>query len=177
MEALIRQCTGDHPARIKTVISPVGDSPGLQTARTLGVKTEVVPYEPDSDYSARLLGALEGVEWLCLAGYLRLLPVPVLQHFGPRVLNIHPALLPKFGGRGMYGLHVHGAVLQAGETESGCTVHYVSEKYDEGAILLQERVPVLPDDSPETLAQRVLKAEHHTYARALEIAIRRAEKC
>jgi phosphoribosylglycinamide formyltransferase-1 len=101
-----------------------------------------------------------------LAGYLHLLPIP--ESWRGRVLNIHPALLPKFGGKGFYGERVHRAVLAAGERESGCTVHYVTDEYDSGPPLLQLRVPVLPDDTPETLAARVFEAEK----RALPAAIR-----
>ncbi|MFN3683119.1 MAG: formyltransferase family protein, partial [Fimbriimonadaceae bacterium] len=104
---------------------------------------------------------------VCLAGYMRLLPKEVLDSFPNRVLNIHPALLPKFGGKGMYGMRVHEAVLRAGEAESGCTVHLVNERYDEGPIVVQLRCPVLPDDTPETLAARVLELEHRAYPEAV----------
>lgn len=86
-------------------------------------------------------------------------------------MNIHPALLPKFGGKGMYGIHVHEAVIQAQEKESGCTVHHVSEIYDEGEVILKATCPVLPKDTPETLAARVLKLEHLSYFRALQKVI------
>ncbi len=97
---------------------------------------------------------------LVLAGYLKPIPSHIINRFPNRILNIHPALLPKFGGKGMYGRHVHEAVIAAGESESGCTVHVVTEHYDEGPILAQARVPVLPEDSAETLAARVLAQEH-----------------
>jgi phosphoribosylglycinamide formyltransferase-1 len=102
---------------------------------------------------------------------MRLLPEEVLAAFPNRVLNIHPALLPKFGGKGMYGMHVHEAVVAARETESGCTVHFVNEHYDEGAILHQRRCPVLPDDTPETLAARVLEQEHLAYPEAIQLVL------
>lgn len=97
---------------------------------------------------------------LVLAGYLKPIPSVIVDAYPNRIVNIHPALLPKFGGRGMYGRHVHEAVIAAGETESGCTVHLVTEHYDEGPILAQARVPVLPDDTAETLSVRVLAQEH-----------------
>ena len=115
-----------------------------------------------------LMDALSSCSIVCLAGFLRLLPTEVLNGFPGRILNIHPSLLPKFGGKGMYGIRVHEAVLAAGENESGCTVHLVSEHYDEGAILLQRRCAVLPDDTPETLAARVLKEEHIAYIQAIK---------
>jgi phosphoribosylglycinamide formyltransferase-1 len=103
------------------------------------------------------------VDLVCLAGFLLKVEPPFLDQFPGRVLNIHPALLPKFGGSGLWGIHVHKAVLKAGETESGCTVHLVDEEFDHGPVLAQTRVPVLADDTPETLAARVLKEEHILY--------------
>ena len=108
------------------------------------------------------------IDFILLAGYMRKVPDAVVAAFPDRMLNIHPALLPKFGGEGMYGIHVHTAVLEAGETETGATVHFVNEEYDKGEILLQRTVPVLPDDTPETLAARVLECEHRLYPDALE---------
>jgi phosphoribosylglycinamide formyltransferase-1 len=103
-----------------------------------------------------------------LAGYMRKVPDAVVRAFPDKMLNIHPALLPKFGGEGMYGIHVHTAVLEAGEKESGATVHFVNEEYDKGKILLQRAVPVFPGDTPEILAARVLECEHRLYPDALE---------
>ncbi|MEI6651625.1 MAG: phosphoribosylglycinamide formyltransferase [Chlorobiaceae bacterium] len=108
------------------------------------------------------------IDIILLAGYMRKVPDAVVAAFPDKMLNIHPALLPKFGGEGMYGIHVHTAVLEAGETETGATVHFVNEEYDKGKILLQRTVPVLPDDTPETLAARVLACEHRLYPDALE---------
>jgi phosphoribosylglycinamide formyltransferase-1 len=117
-----------------------------------------------------MLAALDSadIDLIALAGYLRLIPPAVIKRYPQRIVNIHPALLPDFGGRGMYGLNVHKAVLAAGETESGATVHFVDEHYDEGDIIAQARVPVLPDDTPETLAARVLTVEHELLPNALE---------
>jgi len=108
------------------------------------------------------------IDIILLAGYMRKVPDAVVAAFPERMLNIHPAFLPKFGGEGMYGIHVHTAVLGAGETETGATVHFVNEEYDKGEILLQRTVPVLPHDTPETLAARVLECEHRLYPDALE---------
>jgi phosphoribosylglycinamide formyltransferase-1 len=117
-----------------------------------------------------MLAALDSadIDLIALAGYLRLIPPAVIKRYPQRIVNIHPALLPDFGGRGMYGLNVHKAVLAAGETESGATVHFVDEHYDEGDIIAQARVPVLPNDTPETLAARVLTVEHELLPNALE---------
>ena len=108
------------------------------------------------------------IDIVLLAGYMRKVPDAAVKAFPDKMLNIHPALLPKFGGEGMYGIHVHSAVLDAGETQSGATVHFVNEEYDKGKILLQRTVPVLPGDTPDILAARVLECEHQLYPDALE---------
>lgn len=160
------------PADIVLVIAPNLSSPALEKAASMGVCTEVAdPTSPD--YACELLGMLKRYEvgWICLAGFLRLLPEPVLNQFPRRILNIHPALLPQYGGKGMYGVRVHEAVLNAGESESGCTVHFVSSEYDAGERILQLRCPVLAGDTPEMLASRVLALEHQAYPQALALAI------
>jgi len=108
------------------------------------------------------------VNLIVLAGYMKKLGPKTLARYRGRVLNIHPALLPKFGGRGMYGYHVHDAVLAAGEKESGATVHLADAEYDEGRILAQKKVPVMADDTSESLAARVLEVEHQLYADTLQ---------
>jgi phosphoribosylglycinamide formyltransferase-1 len=107
------------------------------------------------------------VDLIALAGYMKRVPSKVIERFRNRILNIHPALLPKFGGTGMYGIHVHEAVLAAGEKVSGATVHIVDEEYDHGAIVVQKTVEVSANDTPETLAAKVLKIEHEIYPQAL----------
>jgi phosphoribosylglycinamide formyltransferase 1 len=167
MLALARACSeGEIPGRVGIVIAPRDDAPGYGVATEENLKAVVIA--PGEAYGDRLVAALAGCDLVCLAGYLRLLPQEVLEAYPDRVLNIHPALLPKFGGRGMYGIKVHEAVIRAGEKESGCTVHLVNARYDEGKILLQKRVPVLETDTPETLAQRVLKMEHEAYVEAVK---------
>ena len=113
-----------------------------------------------------MLSAL-GVEMICLAGYLRQIPAEVTQAYPGRILNIHPSLLPAFGGKGMYGLNVHRAVLERGCLWTGATVHVVTEAYDEGPILAQRPVPVLPGDTPESLQGRVLQTEYTLYPQAV----------
>jgi phosphoribosylglycinamide formyltransferase 1 len=105
---------------------------------------------------------------IILAGFLWLLPEKIIHSFPNRIINIHPALLPKYGGRGMYGSKVHEAVIAAAEKESGISIHYVNEKYDEGDIIFQARCPVLPDDTPETLAQRIHALEHRHYPEVID---------
>lgn len=165
MVALAQHIAQDERFVVHSVLGTKADAPALAAASELGLNVAVVPIS--DTYAADLEQALTGADWICLAGYMRLLPASIVQKWDHRILNIHPALLPKFGGKGMYGHYVHEAVLAAGETESGCSVHWVTEQYDEGAIVHQMRCPVLPDDTPESLAARVLKLEHQCYYDAL----------
>jgi phosphoribosylglycinamide formyltransferase-1 len=160
------------PAVAAVVISNNSDAPVLERARARGIparhlspRTHPLPAALDG----AILDALRehAVNLVVLAGYMKKLGAAVLAAYPRRVLNIHPALLPKFGGQGMYGARVHQAVLAAAEAESGATVHLVTERYDQGPILGQARVPVLPGDTPETLHARVLEQEHRLYAQTL----------
>jgi phosphoribosylglycinamide formyltransferase-1 len=144
------------PNELIAVIGTRPDAPAIAKAQTMGLQVRVSD-QPET--------VLDEIDLLCLAGYMRLLRPEALVN--RTVLNIHPALLPKFGGPGMYGMHVHQAVIDAGESESGCTVHRVTEYYDEGEIVLQRRVPVLPTDTAASLAARVLEAEHIAYPDAI----------
>lgn len=141
-------------------------------AEAAGVPVQRVPVADRSadDVAAEVVAALDqaGVEAIFLAGYLRLVPAPVVRRWSGRILNVHPALLPAFGGRGMWGRHVHEAVLRSGARLSGPTVHLVDEAYDEGRILTQWPIEVQPDDTPESLAARVLEVEHRLYPRAAD---------
>jgi phosphoribosylglycinamide formyltransferase 1 len=170
MAALVRAMqNGQVAAEPALVVSPSEMAPGLQTATDLEVPTQVFETLDQLDET------FESIDFICLAGFMSLFPAEILAKFPNRVLNIHPALLPKFGGKGMYGMHVHQAVIESGETESGCTVHYVSDQYDEGAIILQLRCPVLQGDTAEELAARVLCLEHQAYPAALNVAIKNLE--
>lgn len=144
------------------------ECPGADAARSLGIPVEVLAGEI-SAHELETLARRHGAAWVVLAGYLR--RVHIHPALAGRVVNIHPSLLPKFGGPGMYGRHVHEAVLRAGETESGCTVHLCDGEYDRGRIVLQERCPVLPGDTPETLGARVFEAECRTFPRALRMVL------
>lgn len=159
---------GGIPANVGLVISPKADTPAILAAQAENIPTLTLPYKTEN-YANKLLTELQNanISLICLAGYMTLLPREILEAFPRAVLNIHPALLPKFGGKGMFGMHVHNAVLQAQETESGCTVHYVTEHYDEGAPITQISVPVLPNDTPETLGARVNLAEMEAYPQAI----------
>ncbi|WP_246000590.1 phosphoribosylglycinamide formyltransferase [Pontibacter diazotrophicus] len=113
---------------------------------------------------------------IVLAGFLWLVPKNLLQAFPNRIINIHPALLPQYGGKGMHGMHVHTAVVEAGEKESGITIHYINEEYDKGAFIRQERCPVLPTDTPEDLAARVLQLEHQYLPLVVEQLIKEQDQ-
>ena len=156
------------------VVSNTPRAGALARAGRAGVDTAVIDpaaFPGQAAYVAALTAALKDrdVDTIALAGYLRKIPAAVVSAFRGSMVNIHPALLPAFGGKGLYGRRVHEAVLRAGVRESGATVHFVDEDYDTGPILLQESVPVYADDTPETLARRVLAIEHALYPRALRM--------
>ncbi len=159
---------------VTVCISNNANAKALARAHARGVETLVLnpgTFASEDVYAAHLLCELQSrrVNTVALAGYMRKIPASVVAAFRGRILNIHPSLLPAFGGKGMYGIHVHRAVLESGARQSGATVHFVDEEYDTGPILLQEKVPIHPDDTPESLAQRVLSVEHTLFPRALRL--------
>lgn len=141
----------------------------MTKAQEINVETIVLNHR-DTDYSEQLVTVLvrKKIDFVCLAGLMTKLPLAVLEKFPGRVLNVHPSLLPKFGGKGMYGSHVHQAVLESGEIKSGCTVHVVTEEYDDGPILLQKECKVLQSDTVESLSSRILELEHQAFVEALD---------
>ena len=159
LQALMDACGPAAPARIVLVASERPEAGALARASQAGIKTAVIR-NPGS--APEILEALTGAgaDMVVLAGYLKLVPAEVIRAYVGRIVNIHPALLPAFGGAGMFGLRVHRAVLAAGATVTGATVHHVTEEYDRGPIVAQWPVAVREDDTPETLAARVLEAEH-----------------
>lgn len=182
-EALVRACKeGRIPgAKIQLLVTNKLGVGALERAVRLGIESLVLDPTDFLDrtaYYGRMAEELEkrGVQLVCLAGFLLKLEPNFIQRFPGRILNIHPALLPKFGGAGMYGHRVHAAVLAAGEKESGCTVHLVDEEYDHGPTLAQAKVPVFPEDTPDTLAARVLIEEHRLYPAAVRDFIGRLKK-
>jgi len=163
--------------KVVWVVSSSAKAYGLTRAENESIETFVFKpkkYPTPEAAAADLLSRLQErrIDYIALAGYLKLLPDNVVGVYHNRIVNIHPALLPKYGGKGMYGHHVHEAVLASGDKESGATVHLVDEIYDQGRILSQVRVPVLPDDTPDSLAERVLEQEHKLYPRVLNKLIR-----
>jgi len=163
--------------KVVWVVSSSEKAYGLTRAENESIETFVFKpkkYPTPEAAAADLLSRLQErrIDYIALAGYLKLLPDNVVGVYHNRIVNIHPALLPKYGGKGMYGHHVHEAVLASGDKESGATVHLVDEIYDQGRILSQVRIPVLPDDTPDSLAERVLEQEHKLYPRVLNKLIR-----
>lgn len=162
---------GRLDAEIVLVLTSSPDAYALERAANLGLTSTIVSWPGRSQaqrFSDDITRAVDaaGADLVILAGFLRLWTLPA--HWEGRVLNIHPALLPAHGGRGKYGRHVHESVLAAGDTESGCTVHFATNEYDAGPVILQRRVPVLDDDTPSRLAVRVFEAECEAYPAAIQ---------
>jgi len=165
---------GEIDARVVLVISNNSKAGALERARRHGIQAlhlSVSQFCAQKDFDARLLEVLADhrIDLVLLAGYMKLLSPSVVKAYRGRILNIHPALLPSFGGQGMYGLRVHQAVVESGAKFSGVTVHLVDEQYDHGPIVAQRVVPVLDDDTPQTLAQRVLVEEHKIYKAVIQL--------
>lgn len=174
LQALIDHFNGRSSAvaRVSLVVSDRVQAGALERAKRARIEAMVIDPagRPTADVATQMLAALAArdIGLIALAGYLRLVPEEVVRAFRGRILNIHPALLPAFGGMGMYGIRVHRAVIAAGCRLSGATVHHVDERYDEGKPVLQWPVPVLRQDTAETLAARVLRIEHAIYPVAVE---------
>jgi len=147
------------------LVSNKATAPVLSLAEESGIATMVLRREAFYG-TEELLSALRGkdVRFIVLAGFLWLIPDYLVRAYGKRMINIHPALLPRHGGKGMYGMHVHRAVKAAGDTVSGITIHYVNEHYDEGSIVFQASCPLAPDDEPEDIARKVQQLEHRYFA-------------
>lgn len=165
---------GDLPIRVALCLSNKADAGALERAKKHGVAAVVFDhtlFDDDASYAAAMLQLLakHDVDFIALAGYMRKIPSEVVAEFSGRIINIHPALLPAFGGKGLYGRRIHEAVLAYGVRWTGVTVHLVDEEYDTGPIVLQEPVTVLPGDTAEQLAARVLDVEHRLYPEALRL--------
>jgi phosphoribosylglycinamide formyltransferase 1 len=174
MQAIIDACKdGRLHAEPAAVISNNSESTALERARREGIPgfhLSSATHPDPAELDAAILRVLEerGVDLVVLAGYMKLLGPKSLERYRGRILNIHPALLPKFGGKGLYGIKVHEAVLAAGETVTGVTIHLVDERYDHGPTVAQREVPVMDGDTPESLAARVLEQEHRLFPETLE---------
>lgn len=163
-EQIIRQFKENANVCVALVVSNRQEAKVLQRADALGVPHRYVPRTDWADGEAvRVLMKEFAIDFIVLAGFLARVPDVLLHAYPQRIVNIHPALLPKFGGKGMYGDHVHQAVVAAGERETGITIHYINEHYDEGTIIRQFRCPVLPTDTPEAVAAKVHQLEYAHY--------------
>lgn len=168
-EAIIRYFENHPSIKVALVLSNNPSAPVIKMAHQHQIISAIVSknfFEDEARMSALLQS--QQIAFIALAGFLQLIPEWLVKKFPNRIVNIHPALLPKYGGKGMYGKKVHQAVLAAGETQSGMTIHFVNEKYDEGQIVLQQKAPIAPGETPETLAQKVLALEHLHYPQAIE---------
>lgn len=173
LQAIIDACNlGDIPGAVVVVVSDNPKAGALERARRAGIPVVVLAvrsFPKREQFEARFLEALQlyQPDLVCLAGFMRILSPAFVQHFVGRMMNIHPALLPAFGGVGMYGEHVHRAVLDRGVRVSGCTVHFVDDVPDGGPIIVQAAVPVSEDDTVSTLAERIAEHEHRLYPEAI----------
>ncbi len=165
--------SGILPAKIVLLISNKSDAGAMEIARTNNISTEHLSQKMFSSEDALADAMLEVLEknqaeFIALAGYMKKIPARIIHQYRNRIVNIHPALLPSFGGEGMYGNRVHEAVIASGEKLSGATVHLVNEEYDQGPIVMQKTVAITPDETPDTLAEKVLKIEHEIFPLALK---------
>ncbi len=173
MQAILERCrSGSIAAEPRILISNNANAAAIEKARRFGLETRVFNGKTHPEFETldqAIADALQTaeVDLVVLAGYMKQIGSRVLTAYRNRILNIHPSLLPKFGGKGMYGMRVHEAVIAAGETQSGATVHLIDAEYDEGPILQQRTVPVLPSDTSESLHERVLEMEHNLYSDTL----------
>jgi phosphoribosylglycinamide formyltransferase 1 len=176
-QSLVDHFAGVHHASIALLICDRADAGALRRAEAAGLPALYIAMRdrPVAQIGNDILAALHAhkIRFIALAGFLRLVPAAVTAAFHQRIVNIHPALLPAFGGAGMYGRHVHEAVIAAGCRVTGATVHWVDERYDEGRIIAQWPVPVLAGDTPEVLAARVLRVEHRLYPAVLDALVHR----
>ena len=168
-ERLIKHFAQSDTVEVATVISNTAKAPAIERLKPLGVEVEVWGRDTWRDQTelARYLTE-KSIDVIVLAGFLAIIGEPLLKAFPDRIVNIHPALLPKHGGKGMWGHHVHEAVLRDGDKESGITIHLVNDQVDGGAILEQHRCPVMPDDTPDTLAARVHQLEYQYFPSAVD---------
>jgi phosphoribosylglycinamide formyltransferase 1 len=172
-QRIIDYFKGNDKIGIVLVLSNKPDAFVLKRAVDAGIPSQIFTSQILRE-STDIMKYLDkyNVNFIVLAGFLLLMPKDIIQRFPNRIINVHPALLPAYGGKGMYGEKVHKAVIENGETESGITIHYVNENYDDGAVIFQARCPVLKDDSPESLAARIHQLEHEHFPRIIDEVIK-----
>lgn len=171
-ENIIRYFSIRKTAEVVVVITNKQQAGVLERAGRLGIPAEIIPAQGFTEGIALDTLHRYGADFIVLAGFLLKVPDGILHDYSNRIVNIHPALLPKFGGKGMYGNRVHEAVIAAAEKESGITIHFINEHYDEGSTIFQATCPVTPDDTPETLAARVHALEYEYFPQVIERIIR-----
>lgn len=167
-ERIIRYFTGHPTVKVVVVITNKAEAGVIRRAENLQIPVEFLPASVFKEGKATDLLQQYEADFIVLAGFLLRIPDDMLQAYPNRIINIHPSLLPKFGGKGMYGSRVHEAVLAANEKESGITIHYINEHYDKGGIILQSKCPVFSDDTPDSLATRVHQLEYEHYPKVIE---------
>jgi phosphoribosylglycinamide formyltransferase-1 len=169
-ENIIKHFTNDPRIKIKLVITNRDDAGVVARAEKYKKNVQIIGKEALNNYSEKIIEFLraEKIDLIILAGFLLKIPEAFIKAFPNKIVNIHPALLPKFGGKGMYGINVHKAVIENKEAESGITIHFVNEEYDKGEIILQERCKVEANDTPETLASKIRELEHNYFPKAIE---------
>lgn len=167
-ERIISHFEDSDIARVALVLSNVREAGILQRAKNQGVRTSFFTSEEMASGNVRDRLLESKIDLIVLAGYLKKVPDNLLEAFPNRIINIHPALLPDYGGKGMYGMNVHRAVVENGEEETGITIHYVNEHYDDGEVIFQESVDIDEEDSPEDVAYKVQQLEHQHYPAVIE---------
>lgn len=173
-ENIVRYFMDNETIRVSLIVSNRSNAYALERAKSLGVPSEVFLRDEWASNGSNVLATLQkfNIDFIVLAGFLAHVPDAVLHTYPNKIINIHPSLLPKYGGKGMYGNHVHEAVVAACETETGITIHYLNEHYDEGEVILQVACPVLPEDTAEDVAAKVHALEYAHYPRVIgEICI------
>ena len=170
-ENIIRHFQGNEHVSIPIVVSSSADAYAITRAHNLGVATTVITRKQLNEEPDRVFAATEGCDYIILAGFLPKVPEYLIERFPNRIINIHPALLPKFGGKGMWGHHVHEAVTAAGATESGITLHYVNAELDQGEHIAQYSTPLSPDDTAEDIADKVHVLEMKYFPNVIEKVI------
>lgn len=169
-ENIIKYFTNDPRIKIKLVITNKDDAGVVTRAEKYKKNVQIIGKEALNNYSEKIIEFLraEKIDLIILAGFLLKIPEAFVKAFPNKIVNIHPALLPKFGGKGMYGMNVHKAVIENKEAESGITIHFVNEEYDKGEIILQEKCKVESNDTAETLAAKIRELEHNFFPKAIE---------
>jgi phosphoribosylglycinamide formyltransferase 1 len=176
-ENIINHFNGGDVAKVVIVLSENSNAFVLERAHKLNITAVYFPLDDLKNGRVLEILRLNNVDFIVLAGFLKLFPSSIIEMYQQRIVNIHPALLPKYGGKGMYGAKVHQSVIESGEKESGITIHYVNQKYDEGGIIFQAKCPVLENDTPESLAQRIHNLEYEFFPITIEKILKARDCC